>query len=109
MSTQGIEQMLSLLNSTAAQAASGSVGATSAKSAPEGADFSAVLKNSIDQVNQAQQQADAMADKFAAGDSQQNLHEVMAALQTASISFQEMVQVRNRLVSAYQDIMNMQV
>ena len=38
-----------------------------------------------------------------------NLHEVMASLQKASLSFQTMVQVRNRLVSAYQEIMNMQV
>ena len=38
-----------------------------------------------------------------------NLHEVMVSLQKASLSFQTMVQVRNRLVSAYQEIMNMQV
>ena len=50
-----------------------------------------------------------MAEKIAAGDSSQNLHEVMIALQTASVSFQEMVQVRNKLVTAYQDVMNMQV
>ena len=41
--------------------------------------------------------------------SSQNLHEVMIALQTASVSFQEMVQVRNKLVTAYQDVMNIQV
>ena len=46
---------------------------------------------------------------FAAGDTTQNLHEVMIALQTASVSFQEMVQVRNKLVTAYQDVMSMQV
>ena len=50
-----------------------------------------------------------MAEKLAAGDTNQSLHEVMIALQTASVSFQEMVQVRNKLVTAYQDVMNMQV
>jgi len=38
-----------------------------------------------------------------------NLHDVMLSLQKASLSFQTMVQVRNRLVTAYQEIMNMQV
>jgi flagellar hook-basal body complex protein FliE len=50
-----------------------------------------------------------MAANFAAGNWTDNLHEVMIELQKASISFQEMVQVRNRLVSAYNDVMNMQV
>ncbi len=50
-----------------------------------------------------------MAANFAAGDGNANLHEVMIALQKANVSFQEMVQVRNKLVSAYQDVMNIQV
>ncbi|MDR0528434.1 MAG: flagellar hook-basal body complex protein FliE [Zoogloeaceae bacterium] len=107
MDTKGIEEMLGVLRSTAAQA--GGLSSVSEGKASDGANFAQVLKNSIDQVNQAQKQAAQMAENFAAGGSEQNLHEVMAALQTASISFQEMVQVRNRLVSAYQDVMNMQV
>lgn len=104
MDTQGIEQMLSVLRSTAAQASG-----KPAESAAGGVDFAQVLKSSIDKVNQTQQQADVMAEKLAAGDTSQNLHEVMIALQTASVSFQEMVQVRNKLVTAYQDVMNIQV
>jgi flagellar hook-basal body complex protein FliE len=107
MDTKGIEQMLSVLRTTAAQASgTPSTGSAAAAGAP---DFSQVLQNSIDKVNQTQQQADQMAEKLAAGDTNQNLHEVMIALQTASVSFQEMVQVRNKLVTAYQDVMNMQV
>ena len=68
-----------------------------------------MLQNSIAQVSQTQQQAEAMAANFAAGNSSENLHDVMIALQTANLSFQEMIQVRNKLVSAYQDVMNMQV
>ena len=107
MDTQGIEQMLSVLRSTAAQAAGKP--AEIAGAAPGGLDFAQVLKGSIDKVNDAQKSANQMAEKMVSGDSTQNLHEVMIALQTASVSFQEMVQVRNRLVTAYQDVMNLQV
>jgi len=112
MDTQGMEKMLSLMRSTAAEASnrvSPAAIAAEKNAAPGGANFADVLKNSIDQVNNAQKQASQMAENLAAGNSDKNLHEVMAALQTASISFQEMVQVRNRLVSAYQDVMSMQV
>lgn len=68
-----------------------------------------MLKNTIEQVNQTQQQAEDMAAKFAAGDSNANLHDVMISLQKANLSFQEMVQVRNKLVTAYHDVMNMSV
>lgn len=106
MDTQGIEQMLSVLRSTATQAAGKPSEVAPAAGAPNFADL---LKNSIEKVNQVQEQSSQMADKLAAGDTSQNLHEVMIALQTASVSFQEMVQVRNKIVSAYQDVMNMQV
>ncbi|MBL8404386.1 Flagellar hook-basal body complex protein FliE [bioreactor metagenome] len=104
MDTNGIEQMLSVLRTTAAQA-SGKAAAPVAG----GSDFAQILQGSIDKVNETQRQANQMAEKLAAGDTSQNLHEVMIALQTASVSFQEMVQVRNKLVSAYQDVMNIQV
>ena len=107
MDTKGINQMLSLMRASSAQA-SGRV--AEAQSAPAGgADFAKILQNSIDQVNQTQQQAEGMAANFAAGDGNTNLQDVMISLQKANISFQEMVQVRNKLVSAYHDVMNMQV
>ncbi|MCL2829799.1 MAG: flagellar hook-basal body complex protein FliE [Betaproteobacteria bacterium] len=105
MNTNGIDQVLAMLRTTAAEAA----GKPAEAGAAEGADFASVLKNSIEQVNQTQQTAEGMAEKFAAGDGNQNLHEVMLALQKASVSFQEMVQVRNKLVTAYHDVMNMQI
>ena len=107
MDTQGINQMLSVLRATATQAS----GRTAEAQSPAvgGADFAQVLQNTIAQVNQTQQEAEGLAAKFAAGESTDNLHEVMISLQKANISFQEMVQVRNKLVSAYNDVMNMQV
>ena len=107
MDSKGIDQMLSVLRATSAQA--GGRVAEAQSTAPGGVDFAQVLQNSIAQVNQTQQQAEGMAANFAAGDGNANLHEVMIALQKANVSFQEMVQVRNKLVSAYHDVMNMQV
>ncbi len=107
METKGIDQMLSVLRATATQASGRTSEAQTA--AAGGTDFAQVLKNTLEQVNQTQQQAEDMAANFAAGDSNANLHEVMISLQKANLSFQEMVQVRNKLVSAYHDVMNMQV
>ena len=99
MDTKGIDQMLSVLRATAAQAG-GRVSETQSTPAG-GADFAQILQNSIAQVNQTQQQAEGMAANFAAGDSTANLHEVMISLQKANVSFQEMVpsaqQARYRL------------
>ena len=78
------------------------------KAAPR-VDFSDVLKGAIDQVNDSQQQASKMSQAFALGDDNINLSDVMIASQKASISFQTSIQVRNKLVSAYRDIMTMQV
>jgi flagellar hook-basal body complex protein FliE len=107
MDSTGIDQMLSMLRASSAQAASRPAEAQSTVAG--GVDFAQVLQNSIAQVNQTQQQAEGMAANFAAGDGNANLHEVMIALQKANVSFQEMVQVRNKLVTAYNDVMNMQV
>ena len=72
-------------------------------------DFSNVLKSSLDQVNNLQVKADQMGQKFVSGDDSVNLSDVMISLQKANISFQATVQVRNKLVSAYHEIMNMAV
>ena len=53
--------------------------------------------------------AQQMTQDFASGQSNVNLQDVMINLQKANLSFQQMVQVRNKLVTAYQDVMNMPV
>lgn len=70
-------------------------------------EFGVLLKQSIDQVNEVQQHAATMADAFERGEPNLNLSEVMIASQKAGIAFQGMVQVRNKLVEAYKDVMNM--
>lgn len=72
-------------------------------------DFAAALKAAVDGVNQSQQQATTLQQQFAAGDNNRSLSDVMLAAQKANLSFQAMLQVRNKLVTAYQDIMNLQV
>jgi flagellar hook-basal body complex protein FliE len=71
--------------------------------------FAELLRNSIESVNDAQSTASEMAAALERGDRSVSLPEVMVALQKASLSFQAMTEVRNRFVSAYQDIMNMPI
>ena len=71
--------------------------------------FSDALKASLNQVNKVQNEAEQLGKSFAMGDDSVSLSDVMIAGQKANISFQATVQVRNKLVSAYHDIMNMQV
>ena len=109
-----IEAMVAQLRNAAARAA-GPVTAPSETGQAEQAgaakrvDFGEALRSSLDQVNGAQRKAEDLGQRFALGDDSVNLSDVMIASQKASIGFQATVQVRNKLVSAYHDIMNMQV
>lgn len=106
MDTQGIDQLLAQLRSAAS---AGAASGTQPAPASGGADFAAALQSAISQVSDTQHHAEKLAKDFELGAPGANLEEVMVALQKANISFQTMVQVRNRLVNAYQEIMNMQV
>ena len=107
MDTRGIEQMIGELRATAQSAAAKPAGQGTPVAG--GVDFAEVLQGALKDVSAAQQEARGMAQEFSAGDPNVNLQDVMVNLQKASLSFQQMVQVRNRLVNAYQDIMNMPV
>lgn len=71
--------------------------------------FADALKASLDSVNSVQRKSEQMAQDFAMGDDKVSLSDMMISMQKASITFQATVQARNKLVSAYHDIMNMQV
>ena len=112
MDTSAIDNLLGQMRATAAKMgqASGSAGAAGASGVPgAGTDFAALLKNSLDAANAHQVDAARLARDFELGAPGADLTNVMVSMQKANISFQQMVQVRNRLVSAYHDIMNMQV
>lgn len=108
MSDMDINQVLAQMRVMAAAAQRESV--TNVEPGTTGkTDFGELLKDSIDQVNQAQSQAKELVGAFETGDTNVELPEVMVALQKASISFEAMTQVRNKLLNAYQEIMNMQM
>ena len=71
--------------------------------------FSTMLKTSIDKVNQQQMKAAELANRFEQGDSTVELSRVMIEMQKARISFEAAKQVRNQLITAYQEIMSMPV
>lgn len=76
---------------------------------PDQVDFSRIFRESIDAVNAAQMNAVEMKRAFQTGEEGIELPQVVVALEKASISFEAMNQVRNKLLSAYQEIMNMPV
>ena len=71
--------------------------------------FARVLKQGIDAVNAQQQQAAALAKGFEAGQDGVDLSEVMIASQKAGLAFRALTQIRNQVVSAYQDVMRMTI
>lgn len=71
--------------------------------------FSDALKGALDGVAASQGKAEALGKRFQMGDDSVNLSDLMISMQKASINFQATIQVRNKLVSAYQEMMNMQV
>jgi flagellar hook-basal body complex protein FliE len=78
------------------------------ESSVNGDSFGKLLKNSMEEVNQLQNEADRSIEQLVAGESK-NLHETMIAMEKANISFRLMLEVRNKIIEAYQDVMRMQV
>lgn len=76
---------------------------------PEGDSFGGLLKASVQAVNQTQQKAGEMATAWERGDSEISLTQVMVSLQKADVSFKAMMEVRNKMVDAYQEVMRMSI
>ncbi|MBI5345014.1 MAG: flagellar hook-basal body complex protein FliE [Deltaproteobacteria bacterium] len=70
--------------------------------------FGSVLKDSLDKVNKLQNDADKAIEGLAKGE-QGNIHNTMIAVEKANLSFNMMLQVRNKLLQAYEEIMRTQV
>jgi flagellar hook-basal body complex protein FliE len=102
MSDINVNQVLNQMRAMSLQAAGRPVQETSA-----GTDFSSLLQQSISSVNDTQQHAGKMVEAFETGSSNFSLAEIMVETQKANVSFQAMLQVRNKLVEAYKDVMNM--
>ncbi|HEY3786352.1 MAG TPA: flagellar hook-basal body complex protein FliE [Steroidobacteraceae bacterium] len=108
MSQMEIDRVLAQIRSLSNQTR---VGASQAnQTQPTGpSEFASILSKGIDQVNQSEVRATQLADAFQRGTPGVELPQVMLEMQKASVSFRALTEVRNRLVSAYQDIMNMQI
>jgi flagellar hook-basal body complex protein FliE len=71
--------------------------------------FGDLMTKAISNVNDVQQKSSSMAEAYEKGVAGIDITDVMIASQKASVSFQAMVQVRNKLVDAYKDVMNMPI
>lgn len=108
MSQMSIDQVLAQI-----RAVQGQIGAkprpAAASDEVQGPGFAEMLKRGIDDVNRKQQHASQLVDRFERGDPTVELSSVMVEMQKASVSFRALTEVRNRFISAYQDIMNMPI
>lgn len=71
--------------------------------------FSDILFNSVNDISDMQKQSKQLSEAYMSGEEGIGLNDVMVSVQKSSLALNMGVQVRNKLVSAYQDIMNMQV
>ncbi len=111
MQIEAMQSVLAQMRSLAAQAAArpdASASAAQGSAAAQQSSFADTLKAAVNDVSRQVEQANALQQQFVSGASDVSLSDVMLATQKATLSFQAMVQVRNRLVTAYQDIMNIQ-
>ncbi len=74
----------------------------------EGTDFGQLMQQAINQVSETQMEAASLTRAFELGE-QVDLAQVMIAVNKSRVSFEALTQVRNKLLTAYQDIMNMSV
>ena len=108
MSEMDISRVLADMRALAAQATQRPETADETNEAGK-PDFGDLLRQSIDKVNSTQQSATELRDRFERGDPDVDLTEVMVSMQKASLSFKAMTEVRNKLVEAYREIMNMPI
>lgn len=76
---------------------------------PRGVEFQQLLSDAVSHVNSVQKQSGALAESFQLGDPNVTLAQVVVASEKSGVAFEAMSEVRNRLVNAYEDIMNMPI
>ena len=110
MSVSGIQAALQQMQTLQTQATGQkpNVAAAAQLEKPQGS-FATELKASINRINELQQTSAAKTQAFQLGDPSVQLNDVMVDAQKASLAFEMGVQVRNRLVNAYKEVMNMNV
>lgn len=109
MSAPAIQSALQQLHTLTAQAAGQPGNALQTSLVAGQGGFAAELRASIHRINELQQTANSKSIALQSGAPGVELADVMVDMQKASVAFQMGVQVRNRLLTAYKDVMNMQV
>jgi flagellar hook-basal body complex protein FliE len=113
MPVNALSSALQQMQSMAAQAAGGAAQASSDASGESGAasvgSFAAAMKASLDKISDDQKTAVSESQAFELGSSNVSLNDVMVDMQKANVGFQFGLQVRNKLVSAYNEIAQMSV
>ncbi|WP_144143668.1 flagellar hook-basal body complex protein FliE [Paraburkholderia sp. BCC1884] len=109
MPVNALTSALQQMQSMAAQAAGGTSPAVDQSGAATASGFASALKASLDKISTDQTKAVGESQAFELGSSNVSLNDVMVDMQKANVGFQFGLQVRNKLVSAYNDIMQMQV
>lgn len=104
MNDVSISQVVAQLRSVAA-----STGVAPKAAENEPAQFGGLLKNALDEVNALQSRSAELATRFELGDPSVDLPQVMVSMEKAGVAFEATKQVRNRLIAAYQEIMNMPI
>jgi len=107
MSIAAIESVLQQMRATALQAGFAPAATQAAAEPAASGGFAAELQRSINNISDAQQHAYGQAEAFELGKPGVALNDVMVDLQKANVAFQTGLQVRNRLVAAYQEVMNL--
>ncbi|MEP9359037.1 flagellar hook-basal body complex protein FliE [Sphingomonas sp. KR3-1] len=97
-----------ILERNAALAKANDTPAVTGTEGAKGANFTASMEDAFKQVNAAQNQAGALSEAYERGETV-DIAKVMLARQQASVGFEATLQVRNKLLSAYKDIMSMPV
>ncbi|MGL6258076.1 flagellar hook-basal body complex protein FliE [Vibrio sp. WXL103] len=103
-------QVDSLLSEMSVMRAQAGGATTAVKSGQQvGADFGQMLSKAINNVNQLQQSSSDLQTRFDRGDESVSLSDVMIARNKSSVAFDATIQVRNKLVESYKELMNMPV
>ena len=87
----------------------GNLNSVSPTSQSPQSDFANVFKNAIDTVNEVQKESGKLAAGYINGDPNIDITRVMVANQKSGLAFQSMIQVRNKLVESYKEVMNMSI
>ena len=107
MNTIDQSSLLNAMKTMQAAASGGDLSAT--QEIHKNGDFQVLINKLINSVNESQETSSRLKKAYELGDKNVNLTQVMIASQKSEISFQALLQVRNKLLSAYQEIMRIQI